>query len=261
MKGCLSNCAALVCQKTFFIPFVFFAAIEPSAAVINSWTNPTSSSWEFQTNWSLGTLPDQSQSVYITNAGFKAVAIGPNTAQNFPASMQIQDLQIATPSNSFNVLLMNFSGFQVPLQTTGVSVGPNSSIIVQSSWLEDTGGMSVSGTFNQGDFARVQVNGPVQIFNSAQFGGGVTPGSYFLRMAPSGRTLDYLLAADKAGPALLSNTAVLTMSPVSRLARRANSTSTTAGSPPLTGSLSVLAISRLPPLSINPAERSQETCW
>src|SRR6187399_1880474 len=100
-------------MKTVLVLVISALPFISPAQLINAWTNATSSYWEFQTNWSLGTLPNQSQSVYITNAGFKAVAIGQNTAQNFPASMQIQDLQIATPPNSLNVLLMNFSGFQV----------------------------------------------------------------------------------------------------------------------------------------------------
>src|SRR5438132_11500410 len=88
------------------------------AQVVNSWTKPTSGYWEEQAYWSLGVLPNATQSVMFTNAGWKALAIGANTVQNFPQSMQIQDLQIASPVDSHNVFLMNFSGFQVPLQTT-----------------------------------------------------------------------------------------------------------------------------------------------
>jgi hypothetical protein len=167
--------------KTFSILFLFFVAIAPALADVNSWTNATSSYWEFQTNWSLGVLPNQSQSVYITNPGFKAVAIGPNTAQNFPQSMQIQDLQIASPTNSFNELLMNFSGFQVPLQTTSLSVYPTSAVVVLSSRLEvitttnyNTGNAFVGGTINQGDFSRVKVEGFMSI---GRYGGN---GAYYL---------------------------------------------------------------------------------
>jgi hypothetical protein len=150
------------------------------AQVINAWTNATSSYWEYQTNWSLGILPNQSQSVSITNAGWKAVAIGPNTAQNFPQSMQIQDLQIASPTNSFNVLLMNFSGFKVPLMTTSLTVGSNSSVVVQSSSLE-TGGITLAGTISQGDFSQVNDNGAMFIRNRTQYASDVAPpGVYFL---------------------------------------------------------------------------------
>ena len=141
----------------------------------NAWIKPTSGYWEENpTNWSLGALPDQSQSIYITNTGFKAVAIGANTAQNFPQSMQIQDLQITSPTNSFNVLLMNFAGFQVPLQTTSLTVGSNSSVVVQSSMLEvsDSSGQNVNfllnGTFSQGDFSQVNVHGRIAMGRSSE---------------------------------------------------------------------------------------------
>src|SRR6266850_7318949 len=85
-------------------------------SAVNAWTKGSSGSWE-EPYWSLGTLPGPNQSILFTNAGWKALAIGANTAQNFPQSMQVQSLQIASPEDSYNVLLMNFSGFQVPLQT------------------------------------------------------------------------------------------------------------------------------------------------
>jgi hypothetical protein len=83
------NSGATRCRKSFSIPFLFLVAIAPAIADVNSWTKPTSGYWEEQSSWSLGVLPNSSQSVYITNPGWKAVAIGANTAQNFPASMQI----------------------------------------------------------------------------------------------------------------------------------------------------------------------------
>ena len=43
----------------------------------------SSGNWDQVTNWSLGVLPDSSQSVFITNSGWKAVAINPSTLANF----------------------------------------------------------------------------------------------------------------------------------------------------------------------------------
>src|SRR5689334_23687651 len=81
-----------------FILFIFLCTQSAFCADINAWIKPSSGAWEESTgNWSLGVLPNSSQSVNITNAGWKAVAIGANTAQNFPGSMQIQDLHIASP--------------------------------------------------------------------------------------------------------------------------------------------------------------------
>ena len=68
---------------------------------------------------------------------------------------------------------MNFSGFQVPLQTTSLSVASNSSVVVQSSMLE-AGEATLYGTFSQGDFSQVKVNSQMQM---GAFGGG---GAYYL---------------------------------------------------------------------------------
>ena len=160
--------SVLLVWALLFAPALTRAVEQP-----NSWIKPTSGYWEEQSSWSLGVLPDQSQSVYITNAGWKAVAIGANTSQNFPQSMQIQDLHISSPADSFNVFLMNFSGFQVPLQTTSLSVASNSSVIAQSSSLH-AGNIALYGTLNQGDFSQVNVDGQLQM---GTFGGG---GAYYL---------------------------------------------------------------------------------
>src|SRR5437762_2774968 len=99
-----------------------FTSVFADSPLINAWTKPTSGYWEEQASWSLEMPPDATQSIMFTNAGWKALAIGANTAQQFPQSMQIQDLQITSPANSYNTLLMNFSGFEVPLQTTALSI-------------------------------------------------------------------------------------------------------------------------------------------
>ncbi len=159
-----------------------------SETPVNSWLKPTSGYWEEQTFWSLGVLPDATQSVVFTNAGWKALAIGPNTAQNFPQSMQIQDLQIASPTNSFNVLLLNYSGFEVPLQMTSLNIGTNSSVVALSSMLEvntDTtgsgGNVFLAGTFSQGEFSQVTVQGSLQIWDPVQYANSVVPAAaYYL---------------------------------------------------------------------------------
>jgi hypothetical protein len=82
--------------------------------------------------------------------------------------------------DSFNVLLMNFAGFERPLQTTSLNVGSNSSVVVQSSALEvintdtngTTGNVFLGGTFNHGDFSQVKVHGRLDV-------GGFSHGAYF----------------------------------------------------------------------------------
>ena len=123
---------------------------------INSWTKPNSGYWE-EPFWSLGRLPDATQGVVFTNAGWKALAIGAATAQNFPQSMSVQSLQVASPVDSYNTLLMNWSGFERPLQTTALTVGSNSAVVVHGSALE-AGYLLLEGTFIQTDFSQVKVD-------------------------------------------------------------------------------------------------------
>ncbi|MDB6032069.1 MAG: Autotransporter-associated beta strand repeat protein [Verrucomicrobiales bacterium] len=82
---------------------------------INSWTGPGSGNWD-SLNWSRGVLPAGNHSIFITNAGSKAVAIQPSTPVDFPGSMTIRDLTIGAPAESFNTLLLNFSGVANPLR-------------------------------------------------------------------------------------------------------------------------------------------------
>src|SRR5207237_8615834 len=103
--GVLSS-GARVCRSLFSILFLLLVAIGPAVAAVNSWTKPTSGYWEEQAYWSLGKLPDSTQSVMFTNSGWKALAIGSGTAQDFPQSMQIQELQIASPVDAYNTRLM-----------------------------------------------------------------------------------------------------------------------------------------------------------
>ncbi len=71
---------------------------------VNSWTNRGSGYWE-EPYWSCGRLPAADQGlIAFTNAGWKALAIGPNTTANFADSLTIKALDVEAPSNSFNEL-------------------------------------------------------------------------------------------------------------------------------------------------------------
>src|SRR5687768_9919419 len=94
----------------------YFSSPHPAAGAINEWTKATSGYWE-EPYWSLGILPDASQSVVFNNAGWKALAIGPNTAQNFPQSMRVQSLRLGAPVDSYNTLLLTYAGYERSLQT------------------------------------------------------------------------------------------------------------------------------------------------
>jgi hypothetical protein len=159
------SAGVLLWRRSFWMHFLFFAAMVPAVANTNSWLKPTSGYWEEQAHWSLGVLPDATQTVLFTNAGWKALAIGAGTAQNFPQSMRVQSLRLAGPIDSYNVLLMNFSGFERPLQTGSLTIGMNSAVVMQSSSLEvlsspeTTGQLTLEGEFSQGDFSQVTVQG------------------------------------------------------------------------------------------------------
>jgi hypothetical protein len=141
----------------------------------NSWTNPTSAAWE-EMHWSLGQLPGPGQAVFIDNPGWKAVGIWPATAQNFPQTLRPSSVTIAAPANSYNVLLLNYAGFQTPLSVKQLRIYNNGAFIALHSTLQVDnvlgGAFSVGGTLNQGANAIVST-ASVQV-------GDIGPGTYNL---------------------------------------------------------------------------------
>jgi hypothetical protein len=108
-----------------------------ASAQVNSWINPVSGNWDQVTNWSQGVLPNSSQSVMITNVGFKAVAINPSTAINFSNSMTVSNLTLRGATNAYNLLLLNFfGGTGIPLIVlNGLTVDNNAQILNLNSGL------------------------------------------------------------------------------------------------------------------------------
>jgi hypothetical protein len=104
---------------------ILSASYESRAQLTNAWTNAVSAHWE-SASWSLGVLPDRTQSIVITNAGFKSVGIFPSTSTGFSNSLTIGILAINGPTNGLNTLLLNFSGTAVPLHVLdGAFIGSN----------------------------------------------------------------------------------------------------------------------------------------
>src|SRR5687767_14295937 len=89
VRRAISGCLFL----TFLLSLV---TVSGQTGGTNLWTKPVSGYWE-EPFWSLGVLPDATQSVVFTNVGWKALAIGTNTAQNFPDSMSVQSLRVSAP--------------------------------------------------------------------------------------------------------------------------------------------------------------------
>src|SRR5438270_101394 len=80
----------------------------------NAWTKPVSGYWE-EPYWSLGSLPSTNQAILLTNAGWKALAIGPSTSQNYPGTLNVGSIFVSSPPSSFNLLLLNYAGYQAPI--------------------------------------------------------------------------------------------------------------------------------------------------
>lgn len=123
-------------------------------AQTNSWTSSTSGNWE-DANWSLAALPGTNQTIVVTNHGWKAVAIGPNTSLNFPATMSIGPLEVTSPgTDTVNTVMLNYAGFTTPFVVGNVHIGTNAQLVVLQSALNG-GLMTVDGTVIQGALSRV----------------------------------------------------------------------------------------------------------
>ena len=128
--------------------FISVLATVPSTAQTNVWTNSASGNWE-DPNWSLGELPGPGQTILVTNAGWKAVAIGQNTSQNFPQALTVDSVVVGSPgTDTVNELLLNYAGTQVPLTANSLTVGTNCRVVLLSSALS-VSNLSLSGTLTQ----------------------------------------------------------------------------------------------------------------
>src|ERR1043165_6635008 len=106
---CIFQAAGMGRVLCFIASMLAFASSSVSAPV-NSWISPTSGDWDQASSWSLGVLPDSSQSILLTNAGWKTVAINPSTPVDFPGSMTVSDLTVRGAGNTRNTLLLNGAG-------------------------------------------------------------------------------------------------------------------------------------------------------
>ncbi|MDB6015538.1 MAG: hypothetical protein JWR19_27, partial [Pedosphaera sp.] len=104
-------------------------------AQVNSWTGAGTGNWEDLT-WSLAVRPASNQTVLVTNAGFKAVAVGAVTRDSFPSTMIVSNLTVSAPIGSFNTFLLNFVGTGSPVRIRNMlTVGTNGAIACQLSAL------------------------------------------------------------------------------------------------------------------------------
>src|SRR2546425_2476828 len=147
-----------VYSRCFLVVVLTVATTGSVAQPINIWTKSTSGNWE-EPFWSMGRLPMAGDQVFVNNPGWKAVAIGASTMRNFPGSMEMQDLTVASPVDSFNTLLVNFTGFETPVKVTGrFTVESSAAAIVLGSLLHvtNTREFILNGTMRQADFSQVR---------------------------------------------------------------------------------------------------------
>jgi len=107
----------------------------------------------------------------FTNAGWKALAIDRLTARDYPASLSIPRLTVASPTNTMNTLLLNFAGVESPLRVSNdFDLGSNSVLLTLSSALEVGNDFLVNGAVNHGDNSSVSA--------SFLYVGNTSPGTY-----------------------------------------------------------------------------------
>src|SRR5438067_6131386 len=150
-----------------FLAFVLSRTIASAqSGAVNSWTKPTSGFWEEASSWSLGVPPNSSQSVFITNQNWKAVGITPSTAANFPASMVVGSLTVRGAFDTFNTLLLQYVGTDVPLTVlNGITLADSARIMNLNSALVVQGGMLALTTNAQ----IIQDGGLVRTTNSLMY--------------------------------------------------------------------------------------------
>lgn len=102
----------------------------------NEWLKSTSGNWE-EPFWSLGPPSFTNSLVAFRNPGFKALAIGPNTTANYSNSLAVNYLTVDGPTNSSNLLLLNFAGTNVPLfVNSDFILGTNGAVLSYASALK-----------------------------------------------------------------------------------------------------------------------------
>ena len=142
--------------------FIVVLRAQADAAAVNAWTRGSGGAWEEQPSWSLGTLPGPDQSVLLANAGWKALAIGQNTAQNFPQTLNVDSIGVSSPQDSYNVLLLNYAGYGTPLRAGSVSIASGAALTLLGSMLSVTNTgtaadrLQIGGTVNQGGYSAVR---------------------------------------------------------------------------------------------------------
>src|SRR5690242_14457368 len=112
-------------RRGFFGILTFFfscLAVYGQTGPTNTWVRASGGNWEEASAWSLG-VPTGGQSVRIANPGWKAVQLTHSTAVDFPTSMTVGSITVASPQDTMNTLLLNNVGVGFPLTANEITVG------------------------------------------------------------------------------------------------------------------------------------------
>jgi T5SS/PEP-CTERM-associated repeat protein len=113
-------------------------------AQTNSWANPSHGFWDDSESWSLGVLPTNSQSVFITNAVSKTVTVDSYTATSYPESLTVSNLTVSAPGGVTNTLLLDNSGLTIPLFVLNiVDIDTNGVVVVNDSIVQVSGNLFI----------------------------------------------------------------------------------------------------------------------
>lgn len=145
-----------MCHVTLTAVAATLSFLPGAPAQTNSWTKATSGQWH-EPHWSLGVLPDNTQNqIIITNSGWKSVAIDATTASDFPASLSISNLQVTSPPDSLNTLMLDYASLNSPLRVEhDFYLGSNAHLVALGSALRVGNQFVVDGTAYQDAFSDV----------------------------------------------------------------------------------------------------------
>lgn len=171
--------AGRVIRKVRLCALALLLTSTVSQAQTNYWTNSASGNWE-DLFWSLGVLPDITQSVAIVNTGAKTVTINSVTAQNHPESLAVDALTVG----GGNSLILNHVGTNIPLRALGILISSNatllnfeSGLIVENSLFVWNGKLVQDGGFVCATNTSLDNNGAYHLTNGAFQGGAVWLGN------------------------------------------------------------------------------------
>ncbi len=158
---------------------VLVLAFATGRAATNEWIKGSSGAWEETNSWSLGILPDASQSVLITNAGVKTIEINGATGNTFSASLTVSNLMVGTT----NTLLLSDLDTNTPLRVlnllridegarllnfdSGIEVGGLMRMDCWKGDVQQNGGICTNGTL-------LIISGTYSVSNGIFKSGGIT---------------------------------------------------------------------------------------